>query len=362
MGGTQGAVRDGDAAAALVVAIVGAGLSGICAACRLAISRPQDRVRVFEARAAMGGTWDLFRYPGVRSDSDMHTLGYGFRPWRGAAIADGPSILAYIRETAAAHGIGEKIAYGAAVRAADWSREDALWTLTLEDAGGGETRRARARFVFFCTGYYDYDAGHAPDLPGRAPGALKRLQSPNALRDVAATSIGSQFLCNRRPICKCCNQLKDDADRLQIGSFSLTYFAARNGAEFDLTPEQIYEALRAGSTARVWADVDPALPRTAIRFYAPGAGALETEIFKQLTVRQGCEAVTGAPCGEIALRADGAYVEADDDAALAARLLADPTAIGVGDFSERGRFESRGLRSLAPAQEPGAFELLIESR
>lgn len=194
------------------------------------------------------------------------------------------------------------------------------------------------------------------------PGALERLQSPNALRDVAATSIGSQFLCNRRPICKCCNQLKDDADRLQIGSFSLTYFAARNGAEFDLTPEQIYEALRAGSTARVWADVDPALPRTAIRFYAPGAGALETEIFKQLTVRQGCEAVTGAPCGEIALRADGAYVEADDDAALAARLLADPTAIGVGDFSERGRFESRGLRSLAPAQEPGAFELLIESR
>src|SRR5919198_2867274 len=111
------------------VLIVGAGLSGICAAYYLQTRCPTKNYAILEGRSAIGGTWDLFRYPGVRSDSDMYTLGYSFRPWREAkAIADGPAILNYIRETAVEYGVDQKIRYGHRVRRAYWSSEDARWT------------------------------------------------------------------------------------------------------------------------------------------------------------------------------------------------------------------------------------------
>ena len=144
------------------VLVIGAGLSGIGAACHLEERLPGTSYLVLEARDAIGGTWDLFRYPGIRSDSDMFTLGYRFRPWTGEkSIADGPAILDYVRETAAAYGVEEKVRYGAKVVAAAWSSRDATWTVRL--ASGAELT---CGFLWCCSGYYAYDAGYTPDLPG----------------------------------------------------------------------------------------------------------------------------------------------------------------------------------------------------
>lgn len=154
----------------LDVVIVGAGLSGVGAAYRLQTECPGKSYAILEARADMGGTWDLFRYPGVRSDSDMFTLGYPFKPWRDAkAIADGPSILRYIREAAAEYGIDRRIRYHTKVVAADWSTEHARWTLTLErrdSSGAVERDTLTCGFLYSCAGYYDYDRGHDPEFPG----------------------------------------------------------------------------------------------------------------------------------------------------------------------------------------------------
>ncbi|WP_338772582.1 NAD(P)/FAD-dependent oxidoreductase [Nocardia vulneris] len=154
----------------LDVVIVGAGLSGIGAAYRLQTECPGKTYAILEARAALGGTWDLFRYPGIRSDSDMFTLGYPFKPWRDAkSIADGPSILRYIDETAAENGIDRHIRYGTKVVAADWSSETARWTVTLEqrDAAGGTVRRElTCGFLYACAGYYNYDHGYTPEFAG----------------------------------------------------------------------------------------------------------------------------------------------------------------------------------------------------
>ncbi|WP_309117861.1 NAD(P)/FAD-dependent oxidoreductase [Saccharothrix sp.] len=147
----------------LDVVIVGAGLSGIGAAYRLSTEHPGRTYAILEARDAIGGTWDLFRYPGVRSDSDMFTLGYPFKPWRDAkAIADGPSIRDYIRRTAAEHDIERHIRFRTKVVAADWSTADQRWTLTLSDGG-----TLTCGFLYSCAGYYDYDRGHDPEFPGR---------------------------------------------------------------------------------------------------------------------------------------------------------------------------------------------------
>jgi monooxygenase len=147
------------------VLIVGAGLSGIGAAHHLQSAFPNRSYVILEARDTIGGTWDLFRYPGVRSDSDMHTLGYRFRPWTQAkAIADGPSILRYVRDTAAEAGIEAHIRFGHRVTAAEWSTVDSRWTVEAEH--GGETVRLTANFLYVCSGYYHYDAGHTPDFPG----------------------------------------------------------------------------------------------------------------------------------------------------------------------------------------------------
>lgn len=148
----------------LDVLIVGAGLSGIGAAVHLQQRCPSRRFAIVEARDAIGGTWDLFRYPGIRSDSDMHTLGYRFAPWTDAkAIADGPAILAYIRDTARRYGVDDKIRFGHKVVGARFDSSEAHWTLDIETAAG--TTRLAARFVYMCSGYYDAAQGYTPELP-----------------------------------------------------------------------------------------------------------------------------------------------------------------------------------------------------
>ena len=148
------------------VIVVGAGLSGIAAAWHLQAHCPDRSFVLLEARDAIGGTWDLFRYPGIRSDSDMFTLGYSFRPWTSErAIAEGPAIREYVRATARDNGIDGRIRFGQRVTAAAWSTAQARWTLTVATAGGEQ--QLRCRFAFFCSGYYDYAQGHAPAFPGQ---------------------------------------------------------------------------------------------------------------------------------------------------------------------------------------------------
>lgn len=151
----------------LDVLVVGAGLSGVGAASRLLLERPGTTFAVLEARGSIGGTWDLFRYPGVRSDSDMQTLGYPFRPWReGRAIADGPSILTYVQDTARELGVERHVRLHHRVIAADWSSSEARWTVSIERDDTGERFSVTCGFLYSCTGYYRYDRGHVPDIPG----------------------------------------------------------------------------------------------------------------------------------------------------------------------------------------------------
>ncbi|CAN5367653.1 NAD(P)/FAD-dependent oxidoreductase [soil metagenome] len=149
------------------VVVMGAGLSGIGAGYHLQTECPDRSYVIFEGRAAIGGTWDLFRYPGVRSDSDMFTLGYRFRPWTGAkAIAEGGSIRDYIRDTAQAFGIDRHIRYSHRVRSAAWSSAEARWTVAVDTPDG--PRAFTCGFFLGCSGYYDYARGHAPAFPGMA--------------------------------------------------------------------------------------------------------------------------------------------------------------------------------------------------
>jgi monooxygenase len=149
------------------VLIIGAGLSGIGAACHLKRRCPGRSFAILEAREAMGGTWDLFRYPGIRSDSDMFTLGYVFKPWEEArAIADGPSIREYIHQTAREHDLERSIRYEHRVVRAEFSTPDTRWTVEVERAGG-ERSRLTCDFLFGCTGYYRYDEGYTPEFRGR---------------------------------------------------------------------------------------------------------------------------------------------------------------------------------------------------
>ena len=152
----------------LDVLVVGAGISGIGAAYHLSKLCPDHSHAIVEARQDLGGTWDLFRYPGVRSDSDMHTLGYAFRPWtEPRAIADGPTILNYLRDTAREHGIDRKIRFGHKVVRADWSSQEAQWTVQIHHEQDGSTSKIRCAFLFVCSGYYDYAHVYQPDFPGQ---------------------------------------------------------------------------------------------------------------------------------------------------------------------------------------------------
>ena len=146
--------------------IIGAGLSGVGAGYRLQTRCPRKSYVILEGRAEIGGTWDLFRYPGVRSDSDMHTLGYSFRPWKEhEAIAEGGLIRKYIRETAAEFGIDRHIRFRQRVLSASWSSGEAQWTVETQDENGG-INRYQCHFLYGCTGYYRYDAGYQPEFPG----------------------------------------------------------------------------------------------------------------------------------------------------------------------------------------------------
>jgi monooxygenase len=149
------------------VLIIGAGISGVGAGCRLREKCPDKTFAILEARGAVGGTWDLFRFPGIRSDSEMFTLCYPFRPWSGAqAIVDGASILEYIRQTAREHGIDRRIRFHHRVVAAEWSSADARWSVEVERGDTGETIQMSCGFLFTCTGYYRYDEGYTPEFQG----------------------------------------------------------------------------------------------------------------------------------------------------------------------------------------------------
>ena len=150
------------------VVVVGAGLSGIGAGYHLQTMSPDRSYVILEGRDGLGGTWDLFKYPGVRSDSDMHTLGFSFKPWTEAkSIADGPSILAYLKETVAQFGIDQHIRYGQLVTRAEWSSDDATWTVTSTDKHTGASKTIECSFLFMCSGYYSYKKGHTPEFAGR---------------------------------------------------------------------------------------------------------------------------------------------------------------------------------------------------
>jgi len=151
----------------LDVLIVGAGISGISAAYHLQKRCPNKTYAILENRAQLGGTWDLFRYPGIRSDSDMYTLGFAFKPWTEAkAIADGPSIIRYLKETVSEFGIDQHIRYQQQVSKASWSSETQLWTVEVIREGQTEAVLMTCNFLLSCSGYYNYDAGYTPDFEG----------------------------------------------------------------------------------------------------------------------------------------------------------------------------------------------------
>ena len=150
------------------VLIIGAGISGIGSAWHLQDKCPSKRYLILEARESIGGTWDLFRYPGIRSDSDMFTLGFNFKPWTdGKAIANGPSILSYLNETIAESGIDKHIRYQHRMTGAAWSSDDACWTVSAENTATGERMSFRCGFLMMCSGYYNYQHGYLPEFKGR---------------------------------------------------------------------------------------------------------------------------------------------------------------------------------------------------
>jgi monooxygenase len=148
------------------VLIVGAGISGIGSGVHLQKKCPTKSYAILEGRERLGGTWDLFRYPGIRSDSDMYTLGYVFKPWtHEKAIADAPTIIDYLKETVSEYGLEDKIRYQHHVKTARWDSETSLWTLEVDN--GKETEQYSCNFLHMCSGYYDYDKGYTPEFPGR---------------------------------------------------------------------------------------------------------------------------------------------------------------------------------------------------
>ena len=156
------------AAPHLDVLIVGAGLSGIGAAVHLKNQCPGRSFALLESRGTIGGTWDLFRYPGIRSDSDMYTMGYDFKPWKAAkSIADGPSILAYLQETVQEYRLHDHIQFNHRVDAADWDSQQARWRLTVTQTHTQEVHYYTCSVLYVCAGYYDYERGYMPQYPGR---------------------------------------------------------------------------------------------------------------------------------------------------------------------------------------------------
>ncbi len=164
---TTTAPRPPDSSTHLDVLIVGAGISGIAAAYHLQRDCPNRRFAILEARDALGGTWDFFKYPGLRSDSDLYTFGFSFKPWTSdKAIADAATILAYLKETAAEFGIADKIRYRQRVVDAAWSSQDALWTVTVDVGADRAPVHYTCNYLYMCSGYYSYTKGHMPHFDG----------------------------------------------------------------------------------------------------------------------------------------------------------------------------------------------------
>ena len=156
------------------VLIVGAGVAGIGVAYHLQQRLPAYSYTILESRGSSGGTWDLFRYPGIRSDIDMYSFGYRFKPWLDdKAIADGATILSYVRETAAENGIDHHIRYHHRVERVDWRSDESRWDIAVHRTDTGETSHISAGFVWVCTGYYSYEHGYTPDFPG-----VERFRGP----------------------------------------------------------------------------------------------------------------------------------------------------------------------------------------
>ena len=184
---------NGESIEHLEVLIVGAGLSGIGAAHHLQEAFPGRSYAIFEAREELGGTWDLFRYPGIRSDSDMHTLGYRFKPWTAAkSISDGEAILDYVRETARDGRIDTKIRFQHRVVRAEWSSEEALWSVEAEKVDSGETVHLTCSYLWVCSGYYRYDEGFTPEFPApRTSAARSSTRSTGPPTSITAASAWS---------------------------------------------------------------------------------------------------------------------------------------------------------------------------
>ena len=168
----------------LDVLIVGAGISGISAACYLEKECPLVDYSIIEARDNSGGTWDLFRYPGIRSDSDMHTFGFSFKPWtEPKVLADGASIREYVNEAIADYEIADKIQFGRKVISADWREDKSLWCVVIQEKSG-ETVEVETRILFMCAGYYDYDKGYTPEIPGLESFAGQRVHPQKWPKDL----------------------------------------------------------------------------------------------------------------------------------------------------------------------------------
>jgi cation diffusion facilitator CzcD-associated flavoprotein CzcO len=216
----------------LDVLIVGAGLSGVGAAYRLQTMCPGTTYAILEGRSRLGGTWDLFRYPGIRSDSDMYTLGYPFRPWTGErSIADGADIWAYIDDTAKEHGIDRHIRYEHRATSASWSTEDARWTVETTVGPDAEPRRLTCRFLYLCSGYYSYDQGYQPDFPGRDDFAGQLVHPQEWPEDLDVTGKRVVIIGSGATAVTLVPALATDAEHVTMLQRSPTYIATLPGKD-----------------------------------------------------------------------------------------------------------------------------------
>jgi len=281
----------------LDVLIVGAGLSGIGFAWHLQKHCPHKSFAILEARDAIGGTWDLFRYPGIRSDSDMHTLGFHFKPWRGEkSIADGPSILTYLQQTAAEHGIDHKIRFGHKVTRASWSSAQARWTVEVTGPDG-TAHQWTCNFLQMCSGYYDYDGGYMPGWPGmdRFKGKILHPQAwPDDLDYAGARVV---VIGSGATAVTLVPAMTDRASRVTMLQRSPTYVVARPGK--DALANWMYQKLPEGiahSLAR-WKNIllqmyfyraarrDPERAKQAIIGRAQAALGPDVDVGKHFTPR-----------------------------------------------------------------------------
>jgi monooxygenase len=208
--------------------IVGAGLSGIGLACHLQEKCPSKSYVILEGRKTIGGTWDLFRYPGVRSDSDMYTLGYNFKPWKGTKdIADGDSILQYIKEAAAEHNIEQHVRYDHLVRKATWLTDDAAWTVEATLNTTGETVTFTCNMLLMCAGYYNYKSGYTPDFVGRERFRGRIIHPQNWPADLNYTGQKVIVIGSGATAVTLVPAIADDAEHVVMLQRSPTYMVSR---------------------------------------------------------------------------------------------------------------------------------------